>query len=1046
MKKSLLILLLLILIRAVSIAQERTITGTVLSAEDGSVLPAANILIKGTQRGVVTDAKGAFTIRANASDVLIFSFVGFRTNEVSVGNQSVINLTLEPDALMLNELVVTALGISREKKALPFTVQEIKGDKLTVARDPNVVNALAGKIAGVQVLSQSGAKFGTPTMRIRGVNALGGSSPLYVVDGTPTSIQFVNMDDVERLSVLKGPAATALYGERAAGGVVEIVTKRAKKGESQVEINHSSTLDMVGLLPKYQNEYGGGYSQAWETFAFDPTIHPASWSSFNGHKILTYAADESWGPRMDGTPHRSAWSWQPGPEFGQLTPFEPSPNNVRDFFETPISNNTSVSFGKSGENYSTRLVYTHVANGGIIPNSKQTRDFITAKSNMTFGKLTADVTINYSTTTGTNVPADFYGGSGTILGGQNQTVGSFNQWFQRQLKMGDIRNYKNPDGSFRSWNIGGPEDTHPKYWDSPFTQMYENTNAQRNNRVFGSVGLNYAITKNLTARLTARRDVGQSAADGRVATGTLGQGSLGGFATSSGNSLESNYEALLTYTKANDNLSLNVSGGGNIRQNRSESMYQETVGGLTTPGFYNIGASKDRPSVSNSLNQRKVRSFFGNASAGYRDRIYLDASLRNDWASTLPQQHNSYLYGSIGTGIILSEFFPKNEVLTFAKLRGSYAVVGSAAAPYQTGITYTNANPYGSTPTMYMPSTLPNTELKPGKSASLEGGIDLRLFKNRVGLEFSIYNQKNTNQIIPLPVSSTSGYSNALINAGIITTDGLELHINANPIRSTNGFNWDIDLNLDRSRSKVVELYPGLTNYEMGYTWRGLTINAREGEDWGLFSGRKIKTLDGKRVVGDDGFYLFDENETLGSVLPLFKGGLQNNFTYKNWSLRTSMDFIVGGKFFSVTRMFNAYSGLAAETAGLNELGNPKRDPVAKGGGILIDAVTEDGKPNTTRLETQDFYEYYLFGLHDYWVFDQTYVKLREVALGYAFPKRMLGKYFSKASVSVFARNPLLLYSKIKGGIDISEAESYWEENGQLPPVRSFGINLQLGL
>jgi TonB-linked SusC/RagA family outer membrane protein len=1044
MKKALLLWMVLSLTWEFTLAQERNVTGTVLSAEDGSILPAVSVVVKGTQRGVVTDSKGTFSIQANAKDVLIFSFVGFRSAEVLVGNQSIINLTLETDALLLNELVVTALGISREKKALPFTVQEIKGDKLTVARDPNVVNALAGKIAGVQILSQSGAKFGTPTMRIRGVNALGGSSPLYVVDGTPTSIQFVNMDDVERLSVLKGPAATALYGERAAGGVVEIVTKKAKKGESQVEINHSSTLDMVGLLPKYQNEYGGGYSQEWEHFAFDPTIHPASWKSFDGQNILTYAADESWGPKLDGTPHRSAWSWQPGPEFGQLTPFEASPNNVREFFETPISNNTSVSFGKAGENYSTRLVYTHVANGGIIPNSKQTRDFVTAKSNMTFGKLSADVSLNFSTVVGTNVPADFYGSAGSVLGGYNQTVGSFNQWFQRQVKMDDLRNYKNPDGSFRSWNIGGPEDTHPKYWDSPFTQMYENTNSQRNNRIFGSIGLNYSITKDLTARLTARRDFGQSNLDGRIAAGTLNEGGLGAFATSSGSSLESNYELLLSYAKSNDNVSLNVSGGGNIRQNRSESMYHQTVGGLTTAGFYNIAASKDRPSVSNSLGQRQVRSFFGNASAGYKDKIYVDASIRNDWSSTLPQQHNSYLYGSVGTGIVLSEFLPKNDILTFAKIRGSYAVVGSAAAPYQTNITYVNGSPYGSVPTMKMPTTLPNTNLKPGKSASLEGGFDVRMFHNRVGVEFSVYNQNNTDQIIPLPVSTTSGYSNALINAGLIRTNGLELHINATPIRSKNGFNWELDLNFDRSRSKVVELYPGLTNYEMGYTWRGLTINAREGEDWGLFSGRKIRTLDGKRVVGDDGFYLFDENETLGSVLPKFKGGFQNNFTYKNWSLRTSMDFILGGKFFSVTRMFNAYSGLAAETAGLNELGNPKRDPVANGGGILLDAVTEDGKPNTTRLETQDFYEYYLFGMHDYWVFDQTYVKLREVALGYNFPKKILGKHLSKAAISLFARNPALLYSKIKGGIDISEAESYWEENGQLPPVRSFGVNIQL--
>nr|MCU0340742.1 TonB-dependent receptor plug domain-containing protein [Spirosomataceae bacterium] len=375
-------------------AQDRTITGKVTASDDGSVLPGVSVTVRGTTRGTSTDQDGNYKISAPNGAKLAFSFIGFVTQEIVVGNQSVVNLKLTADASQLQEVVVTALGISRDKRAINTSVQELKADKLTAARDANVANALAGKIAGVQVLGQSGAKFGTPDIRVRGVNSLTGGSPLYIVDGTPTDINAVNMDDVENLSVLKGPAATALYGNRAAGGVIMITTKRAKSGEGRLDINHSTTLDVVGLLPQYQNEYGGGYSQDWEIFQYNPSIHPASWASFNGHKLLDYSADESWGPKLDGTLHRSAWSWQPGPEFGQLTPYEANPNNVRSFFEKPLSHNTNVAFSKGGENYQSRISYTHIINNGIIPNSSQTRDFISAKNSLNIFKgLTADLNI-----------------------------------------------------------------------------------------------------------------------------------------------------------------------------------------------------------------------------------------------------------------------------------------------------------------------------------------------------------------------------------------------------------------------------------------------------------------------------------------------------------------------------------------------------------------------------------------------------------------------------------------------------------------------------
>lgn len=1076
MRKLLMVQFLLFLFSFPVLAQDVAITGTVSSAEDGSTLPGVNIAVKGTTRGTSSDVNGTYRLNAPTGSTLVFSFIGFTTQEVAVGNRTTVNVKLATDAAQLQEVVVTALGISRDKKALNYAVQEVKADKLNFARDQNVGNALAGKVAGVQVLGQSGAKFGNPSIRIRGINSLQGGDPLYVVDGTPTDISQVNMDDVDNLTVLKGPSATALYGNRASGGVIVITTKRAKSGETRLDVNHSTTLDQVALLPKYQNEYGGGYSQDFETFEFDPKLHPAAWSSFNGQRILDYSADESWGPRLDGQPHRSAASWQPGPGFGQLTPYEAQPNNVRDFFEKPVSNNTNIAFSRGTEDFQSRISYTHIINNGIIPNSSQTRDYVSSKNSIRFAnKLTSNLNINYTSTRTLNQPADRYGSSGgttpqnsgltgtpltidnATLNGYNQTIGSFNQWFQRQVRIEDLRDYKNSDGSFRSWNIGGPTDSRPKYWDSPYTQAYENTNTNRSNRLFGDIGLTYQFLPSLKASATVRRDQNNFYQEARVANGTLNAGGLGAFSTLGANSVENNYEVLVNYNQDFRDLSVVANAGGNIRYNRADALFQATVGGLSAPGFYNIAASVSRPLSNNYLYERQVNSVFGNVSVGFRDFVFVEASVRNDWSSTLPANNNSYLYPSISAGLIFTEFIPKNNVLSYGKLRAGYAQVGTDVGPYQTALAYQTSTAYGNNSTSFLPGTLPNANLLPGLSSSYEGGIDLRFLGSRIGVEFTAYQNDNKNQIIPLPVAPTSGYLNAVVNAGLIQTSGLELHIYANPVKNSNGFTWEFDINADRNRSKVVSLIEGQNNYLLdGPQWRTLTLNARAGQDWGLLTGQGIKKdANGRPVVyssgANAGLYVKENNVNLGSVLPKFKGGWLNTFTYKNLSLRVNTDFVVGGKFFSVTKMFNAYSGLGAETAGLNELGNPKRDPVltgadaSKSGGVLLDAVNEEGQPNTVRVDAQNLYENWLFALNERWIYDKTYVKLREVAFGYTLPKRILGNFVKSANVSFIARNPLLIYSAIGGGIDISESETLWYEGGQLPPVRSFGVNVRLG-
>jgi len=1075
MKKSLL-LFSFVFVLSMAWAQERVISGKVTSVEDGSPLPGVNVVLKGTTNGTVTDTDGNFKLNTPASGgVLVISFIGLQTQEVEIGNRAVIDVPLSTDVKQLTEVVVTALGVTREKRSLGNSAQEVTIGKLNVARDPNIANALAGKVAGVQVFGQSGAKFGTPSIRIRGVNSLSLSEPLYVVDGTPTDVNFVNMDNVETLTVLKGPGASALYGNRASAGVIVITTKRGKKQDGVgLEVNHSTTFDQVSLLPKYQNEYGGGYSQDFGQFSYNPAIDPASWAAFDGQNIIDYSADESWGPKMDGTLYRPWYSWIPtDKDFGKQVPFSPNPNNVKDFFNTGVSVNNNIAFSKGGDNYSARISYTNLISTGIIPNSKQKRDYLSTNLSLNLtSKLTAKLNLNYSNENTQNRPADGYGG-------QNQTIGSFNQWFQRQLDLTQLKEYRNPDGTYRSWNITGPRNTTPLYWDNPYTQVYAQLTLEKREKLFGDIGLNYKLTDWLNVSATARRDFGNFYSDRRVSSGTKAQAYYG---VSQDTRREDNYEFLLAFNKKFGDFGIVANAGGNLRKNRRDYLFEATNGGLAVPDFYNIAASKDRPTTQSLIYESSVRSFYGSVSLDYKDIIYVDATARNDWSSTLPKGSNSYFYPSLSTSFVFSELIADNSVFSFGKIRGSVAQVGSDTDPYQINPVFSVGTPYGSNPTETLPTRLPNQGLKPGISTAYEGGLDVKFFNNRVGFELTAYTQDNKNQILSLSVPSSSGYSGALINAGNIRSKGVELHINATPVKTAN-FSWELDFNADRSRSQVIELAEGLDAYDLRvnvtnsvyaspssanysgvpiFGGSGLSVIARKGSDYGTIVGKKIRTYqatdgngnniddpnNGKRMVDADGFYLYDQNKDITTILPKFKGGLLQTFTYKNFTLRVNLDYVVGGKFYSTTKMFNNGSGLGAETVGNNEKGIPKRDPVSEGGGTLLaDAVKEDGTPNDIYVDTQTLYESALFDLNEYYIYSKTYVKLREVNLSYNFPRALLAKTpFRTATFALIVRNPFLVYSKVGGGIDPSETSSLWGEGGQLPPVRSMGFNIKFSL
>lgn len=1045
MRKILSLLTALVLCVVMAFGQSRTVTGQIKDSK-GDPVPFASIKIKGTNTGSAADANGNFSITADEGATLVVSASGYVTAEASVGSGGTVNIALQNSGSM-QEVVVTAMGVSKTKRSVGVAVQDIQGDKLAQTKQVDLNTALAGRVSGIQVLGGSGAKFGTSTVRIRGVNSLGTGNPLYVVNGVPTDARDVNMDDVESLSVLKGPAATSLYGQRGSEGVIVITTKKGKKTAGiGLELNHSTTFERVATLPKYQNEYGGGYSQDWYTFKYDPSRDAPALQAMDGAKYYDYYADESWGPRMDGTLYAPWYAWDPeDPDYAKQKPFVAQPDNIRDFYNTGVAYNTNVAFSKVTDNSNTRISFTNLSRTGVSPNTRQTKNWLSINNTIDLTKKFSVATnLNYVYEYLFNVPTEGYG---------TQTAGSFNQWFQRNLEMDKLKRYRRSDGSYTSWNINGPRDLNPKFWDNPYTEAYENFSNNKRQRVYGNVAATYKITPHLRASVLARADVYNQNYNSRVASGTL---NLDAFRTYTNNTRELNFVGSVEYDNDfGEDFTLRAGAYAEKRTNYSNYVNEATAGGLSIPGYYNIAASKNRPTTNNTEIRKEVKSLYGYASLGWRNMLFLDLNVRNDWSSALPPSNNSYLYGGVSTSFVFTELMEQNDILSFGKIRASVARVGSDIDPYQIYQTYTVGNPYDTYPTLTVPNTIPNSDLKPTLSTSYELGTELRFLRNRVRFDFNYYSREAKDQIINLTIPSSTGYSAALVNAGNIANHGVEITLGGTPVKSKE-FTWDIDINLAYNRNEVKKLYgesknlvvnPAGLGASFGFVGTpGISVNARVGETYGMLIGTGYKRNDAGQILVDDaGNPMLELNKELGSILPDYTGGIYNELTYKNFVLGFAIDFQKGGKLMSLTSMLNAGSGLSYLTVGNNDKGNPKRDAVADGGGIRVDGVREsDGKANETYIETKRYYQTVLSSLWEEWVYDATFVKLREVRLGYNLPKRWYQKWgVQSANFAVIAQNPWLIYSTVKG-IDPSQLQTPWMDTGQLPGTRTLGFNLKL--
>ncbi len=1067
-------------------AQQKTVSGTVTSSVEGEgVLPGVTVSVKGTTLGVTTDIAGRYSLMVpeNAA-TLIFSYIGMKKQEVDIGSRSVINIIMEPDILGLEEVVVTALGISREKKSLGYSVQQIGGEELNTARETNFVSSMSGKISGVSI-KQPNTMGGSANIVIRGnASLLGNNQALFVVDGVPVdnsntntetqkiggggfdygnAAMDINPDDIESISVLKGAAASALYGSRAANGVVLVTTKKGTRSRGLgISLNSSVVMSRVdnSTLPKYQKEYGGAYGPYYDD---DSGYFLLSDIDGDGTDDLVVPIfdDASWGAKFD--PDLMVVHWDAldplAPNYGEKRPWVFPEHSIESLFKSGYKYTNNIAFDGGSDFGSFRFSYTNVDETSIMENSSIKRNTVNLAGILDLSdRLTVEANASYI-----NMKA--VGRFGTGYDDQNP-MQVFAQWFQTNVDVKRLmNNYKSPiDGTQRSWNYEDlpTPDAPLRVWyaNNPTWLRYENYNNDGRDRFFGYGKLNYKLNSWAILEGRVANDYYSEYQERRVAISSCSAGALPDYTKYLRTFNEFNADLMLRFNRELGVISLNGLLGSSSRSNSIRSTLASTVGGLSIPGFYALDNSVAPIFNEEAEILQMINSVYGSLSIGYRRFVYLDLTSRYDKSSTLPEGNNSYFYPSISTSLILSELGGLKELdfLSFLKARINYAEVGNDAPAYNTKPSYISGKPWGSLGLFSLQNNFYNTNINPAlfnpdllpeRTKSIELGLEASFLKNRFGLDFSFYKNNTFDQILPIEVSRGSGYSAMYINAGEIENKGFEFSINAVPLQ-VRDFSWSLDVNWFKNMNEVISLGENIDNILLFQAW-DVSINAREGQPYGAIVGTNFVYLDGKKVVGPDGFYLkTDEEEVIGNINPDWNAGIKNTLRYKNLSLSGLIDIQQGGDIYSINTKHGLSTGLFEETAGLNDKGNPKRDPVDEGGGVLFpNTVYEDGAANTTYVECNEWgtaFDYDASPTARY-VLDASYVKLRELALSYSIPNSVLSSTFIKsASVSLVARN-LWIISKNTYHFDpeaaLSSGNQQGIENGTYPTTRTYGIDLK---
>ncbi|WP_084489988.1 SusC/RagA family TonB-linked outer membrane protein [Niabella ginsenosidivorans] len=1024
------------------------------------------------------DENGVFSIPFMQGQQVSFSGVGVAGVNVTLNNPNTplkIVLSGKKSSEELEQVTVTALGISKKSRSVGYAISEVKGSEIQTAKEVNFVNNLAGRVPGVSITTNSGSMGGSSKVTIRGPKSvLGDNNALFVVDGIPFSnlntnsysqqiggggfdygspVQDINPDDIDQISVLKGAAATALYGSRGQNGVVLITTKKSNGGGKKIGVNYSLNVqsDKVYVLPKYQNKYGGGSKPTFDTLFYNKNPEQFLSSSspayqdpvLGGYDLIPeFAVDESWGPALDGRLVRHYWSFdknKDNPYFGQTAPWSPQPDNIKNFFQTGVTVTNSVSVGGSSDKGSIRISMADTRQRFVLPNSHLSRTNVGVNGNYKItDQLTASAGVRYSYTKAKGRP-------GTGFTGQNM-MNLFSEYGQRQWDMSRMKDYKYADGSQISWNRKTFDDPTPNFANNPYWTRYMEYENDDRNRLFGSVGLEYKPLDWLSFNAQAFMDSYNTLQEERTAKDYF----LGSYTRNTIDFKEMNYMFTANIKKdISDKFNLGATIGGNIMKQDTRLFTGATPAGagLITPGVYTLANISAPPTITEARPRKQINSLFGTATIGYNNNIFLELSGRNDWSSTLPAANRSYFYPSASTSIIFSDWLKDVKWLNFGKVRAGIAQVGNDTDPFNIFLTYTMPQLFNGVPYVSVDDLKRNPVLKPEKTTEKEAGIELKLFNNRVGVDFTYYDRVTKNQIIPVNVSPTDGYTQYLLNAGSISNKGIELHVDGTPVQSEN-FKWNIGFNFSRNKNKVLDLAQNgnevIDKINIGTERRlnQVSVVAVKGQPLGTLYGFDYTYKNGQKIIDESGHYVkTDQVVPLGSVYPDYVGGITNSFTYKNISLNALIDYSKGGKFFSYTNMYGLASGLLEETAE----GNVREN------GVEVSGVLADGTPFSKTITTMDHFKNN-FGknINAANVYDASYIYLREVTLGYQLPNSWAEKIrASNITLSLYGRNLWLIKSNAPN-VDPSNIANgtgniQGLEGGALPSIRSFGLNLNVG-
>ena len=1049
-------------------AQEKTITGTVTDAESGMPLAGVNIIVEGTSTGTQTDFDGNFTIEASTGQVLAFTYIGYADNKITVGEQTTLSVTMSAEAAALDQVVVTALGIEREKKSLGYATQEVSGDAVSSVPTQNFVNSLSGKVSGLN-FSNSGTLGGSSNVVIRGNSSLtGNNQALFVINGVPISNANTNTSDqmtgrggydygnaaadidpsnIKSINVLKGAAATALYGSRAANGAVIIETKKGSKGTG-IGVSVSSAVTIANAdsetLPVYQDEYGAGYG---------PFYGPGNDGYFNEFDVTgdgvpdlvtPFTEDASFGAAFD--PNLMIYQWPSiYPQldtYQQATPWMAGEHTPNDIWQTGVTTTNSFAIDGGTEKSAFRLSVNNMIQKGALPNSEIKRNTISFSGSHDFtDKFTAGAYLNFTKTDG-------QGRYGTGYD-SNNIMQQFRQWWQNNVDLYAQRDAYLATGDNITWNPNSATNLAPIYSDNPYWILYENYETDTRNRYFGNIHLNYEISDMFSILGRFSFDTYDELREERRNVGSSG---VSGYSRFNNRVAEYNYDLILNFDKdLSEAINLNGNIGFNLRRNERNSILSSTNGGLNQPGFYSLKNSKGPllpPDEYEAV--QMVDGIYARVSLGFVDTYYLEGTIRRDRSSTLPIDNNTFYYPSISGNVLLSNIIDA-DWLDFMKFRANYAEVGNATIPYRIFNTYNVDAPFRKLGIASNGSQLNNLNLKPERTKSYEFGLDADFFNRRFGFDVTYYNSRTYDQITPVPVSGATGYSTKVLNAGTIENKGLEVSLTVDPVRTEN-FNWNISVNWAKNESEVIELMDGINNLQLAAVQGGISINATPGEPYGTIRGTDyVYDENGNKIVGDDGYYLISEtsNQVIGDIQPDWTGGVQNTFTYKNISFSFLIDVQEGGEIFSLDSWYGRATGLYSNTTGANDLGNPIRSPLSEGGGVVLPGVTESGEPNSTRIPVTTVGQNpwgYSNDANKGHVYDASFIKLREVSLTYSFGDKVLSRLpFTSASISLIGRNLWIIdknmpYSDPEAGLSSGNIQGY--QSGAYPAMREIGASI----